>query len=112
MAKASVDIDFRKIEEKFSESNIQKGRYAMANQALADMNKYVPRQKGILRQATSINLDASAVNYHMKYAKRQFYAPGGWNYTTPGTGPRWDLKAKSNHGKDWIKAFVKGAAFN
>lgn len=109
MAKVSVDIDLKGVEDKLSEPNFQRGRYALANQMLADMNQYVPFKEGPLRQATSINLDGSAVNYHMKYARRHYYAPGDWNYTTPGTGPRWDEKAKGIHGKDWINAFVKGA---
>ena len=109
MAKTSTDIDFRGIEKKLSESNYRKGRYALANQALSDMNRYVPRREGVLRMSTSINLDATAINYHAPYAKKQFYTSRGWSYTTPGTGPRWDLKAKNNHGRNWAKAFVKGA---
>ncbi len=112
MAKVTVDIDLKGIEEKFSEANLQRGRRALANQALADMNQYVPKQEGNLRQASSIDIDGSAINYHSKYAKRQYHAPGGWNYTTPGTGPKWDEKAKGNHGKDWVKAFVKGAGLD
>ena len=112
MAKTKVDIDFRGIEKKLSESNMQRGRYALANQALSDMNRYVPRREGVLRMSTSINLDATAINYHAPYAKKQFYASGGWKYTTPGTGPRWSDKAKRIHGRNWTKAFVKGAGLN
>lgn len=108
--KVDVKVDIRRIEEKFSERNYRRGRYALANQMLADMNQYVPFKEGGLRQATSINIDASAVNYHQKYARKQFYGQHK-NYTTPGTGPRWDLKAESNHGKAWINAFARGAEF-
>lgn len=106
-----VKVDMKNIEEKFADPNYSRGRYALANQMLADMNPFVPKKEGDLRQATSINIDASAVNYHMKYAKKQFYEQHR-NYTTPGTGPRWDLKAKGIYGKDWVNAFVKGARLN
>ncbi|WP_238140599.1 minor capsid protein, partial [Streptococcus suis] len=32
-------------------------------------------------------------------------------YTTPGTGKRWDEKAKAIHMTDWVQRFVKGAGF-
>ncbi|MBL5010076.1 minor capsid protein [Enterococcus lactis] len=46
--------------------------------------------------------------YETKYARRQFYL-NGKKYTTPGTGPRWDLKAKSLYMPSWKKAYLKGA---
>lgn len=104
-----IDIDLSGAYRKLSPNAVQGGRRAVANQSMADMNPFVPMKEGILRQATSINMDGSAVNYHMIYARRHFYAPGGWDYTTPGTGPRWDLKAKGLFINDWIEAFKKGA---
>lgn len=108
MARVSVEIDLSGVKEKLSDANMQRGRYALANQALADMNQYVPMDEGILRMSASIDIDGKAVNYNTPYAKAQFYGTFS-NYTTPGTGPRWDEKAKGNHVKDWEKAFLKGA---
>lgn len=104
-----VDIDLGGVFRKLSPSAVQAGKRAVANQAMADMNQFVPFKEGNLRQATSINMDGSAINYHMKYARRHFYAPGDWKYTTPGTGPRWDLKAKGMFINEWVDAFMKGA---
>lgn len=103
-----VDIDLSGVYKKLSPNAVQAGQRAVANQAMADMNRFVPMREGNLRQATSINIDGSAVNYHMKYAAYHFY--NQWNnYTTPGTGPRWDLKAKGLFINDWLEAFKKGA---
>lgn len=108
---ADVRIDIKEIEDKFTEPNYRRARYALGNQMLADMNKYVPFKGGPLRQSTSIDIDGRAVHYHQIYARYQFYNQFS-NYTTPGTGPRWDKKAQSNHGNDWKKAFVKGAGLD
>lgn len=113
MVQATIDVDFTGIMNKLSDSNIKKGRYAMANQAWSDMNNYVPMKNGDLRTASSVSSDGSEIHYNLKYARAHFY--GGTDkitfrkYTTPGTGKRWDLKAKGLHMNAWKKAFVKGA---
>lgn len=108
---AKVDINLNKAYNKLSTTAITQGRREAANQALADMNQFVPMREGVLRMTGTIDLDGSAVNYHTPYAAYQFYAPGGWNYTTPGTGPRWDLKAKGMFMSSWVKAFKGGAGW-
>ena len=110
-----VTIDLKGAKTKLSDKNMDRGRYALANQALADMNQFVPKRENNLRQATSIDVDGSGINYHMPYAKPQFYGFVGkghhrvYNYTTPGTSRRWDLRAKIRYMKDWQEAFKKGA---
>lgn len=106
-----VEIDLDGVMAKLSDQALQRGRYALANQALADMNQYVPKREGDLRTAVSMGLDGTEIIYNMPYAKAQFYAPGGWDYTTPGTGPHWDDKAKGIHMESWQKAFAKGAGW-
>ena len=104
-----VEINLDRVMTRLSDQALQRGRYALASQALADMNQYVPKRESNLRTAVSIGLDGAEIIYNMPYAKAQFYAPGGWDYTTPGTGPRWDEKAKGIHMESWRKAFIKGA---
>ena len=110
-----VNINITGVRRKLSPQAQQQGQRALANQALADMNQFVPADETALRQSATIATDGSAVNYNTPYAKEQFYGrvgKGGYpvrNYTTPGTGPRWDEKAKSIHMKDWEDAFKKGA---
>lgn len=105
-----VDIDLGGASAKLSEGAVRRGRYALANQMLADMNQFVPRDEGILRMAVSIDISGDAIVYHMPYAARQFYEQAA-NYTTPGTGPRWDEKAKGIYMDDWERAFMRGAGW-
>lgn len=106
----NVKVDLKGVERKFSEPNIQKGRYALANQVLADSDQFVPRKSGNLRMSVSVAMDAKSITYHQKYARRH-YRNQFSNYTTPGTGPHWDKKASGIYGKQWSNAFVRGAGF-
>lgn len=111
MAKVSINLDG--VRSKLSKGAVKRGQYALANQALADMNNYVPALDHHLRNSATIDVDGSAVSWNTPYARAQFYGNNGivsfHNYTTPGTGKRWDLKAKGIHMKDWERAFAKGA---
>ena len=105
MVKVSVKLDRAKM--KLSEGNIRRGRFALANQALADMNRYVPINEGIVRVSATI-APYGKVQYQ-GYRKSKKGKVFFRKYTTPGTGPKWDEKAKGIHMKAWEKAFVKGA---
>ncbi|WP_203334357.1 minor capsid protein [Planococcus beigongshangi] len=103
-----VTINLEPAKAKLSEARIRRGRYALANQAIGDMNPLVPMKEGILRMEAHIDSDGSGINYTAPYASNLFYMAKR-NYTTPGTGPRWDLKAKNMFMSNWIDAFVRGA---
>lgn len=105
-----IDIDLGGVYKKMSTASRQQGQYAMANQMLADMHQFVPKKEGILRMTATIDIDGTAINYNTPYASRMFYYMMS-NYTTPGTGPRWDNKAKGIFMSDWINAFTKGAGW-
>ena len=110
-----VDINLDGVFAKLSDENIRRGRQILANQALADMNQFVPMKEGILRMSATIAIDGSAVFYNMPYAAAQFYGfiRGARirNYTTPGTSRRWDLRAKAKYMDNWKKVFLKGAGW-
>ncbi|ASV67576.1 minor capsid protein [Cytobacillus kochii] len=103
-----VTVNLSVARSKLSAKAVRNGQRTLANQAAADMNQFVPMDEGNLRQAMSIAVDGSGIEYHQKYAARLFYMYMH-NYTTPGTGPRWDMKAKNLYMNDWNKAFIKGA---
>lgn len=116
MVKVTIKLDVAR--RKLSQDAVKRGRYASTNQMMADMNQFVPMLAGDLRNSVTIGTDGSSINYNTPYAKAHFYGSrttkGGKkipfvNYSTPGTGPRWDLKAKSVFMSDWINAFTKGA---
>lgn len=108
----SVKIDLTGVQKKLSQEAFDRGRFLMANKSLADMNEnFVPEKDGDLRQSGQVSADGKQLIWYSPYARRHFYAPGGWNYTTPGTGPRWDEKAKGIFLSDWVETFKKGAGF-
>ena len=126
----NVHIDLSGINRKLSQQALIRGRKAMANDALAAMDKYVPsstkgqNQSGAsLRGETTVASDGSHIMYRVPYAKAQFYGfitnkYGGpfriHNYTTPGTFRRWDLRLKGN--KDDMRAvkeaLIRGMLWN
>ena len=108
-----VYVDMQGVEKKLSSKNMTKGRRALANQAHGDMDKLVPYETHALRMSSSIALDGSKIFYNTPYARPQFYGRSknaSWSKgKKPGTGPRWDLKAKARYMGAWEKAFVEGA---
>ncbi len=103
-----VDVDVEKIQPKINKATA-KAQYVYANQVHADMNQYVPMLTGDLRNQSTIAIDGKSIYYNVPYARYQFYIQHS-RYTTPGTGPRWDLKAKAIHGRSWAR--VAGRAMN
>lgn len=112
---SNVTIKLDGVRKKLNSESQRRGRYTLANQAMADMDPFIPMLSTALRNSATINIDGTGINWNTPYAKAQFYGKvgkGGYpvrNYSTPGTGPRWDLKAKSMFMSDWINAFKKGA---
>lgn len=111
-----VKIKLDGVHKKISRQSFNRGRHALANQALSDMTIYVPKKEYILQSTGHLESDDEKITWTQPYAKAQFYGSNGKatfrKYSTPGTGKRWDLKAKSIHLKDWKKAFLKGSGIN
>lgn len=103
-----VSVNLTKAKMKMSPSSVDRGRHASANQMLADMNQFVPMKENILRQTGHVGSNGEFLIWNTPYAAEMFFIPK-FNYTTPGTGPRWDIKAKRLFMSNWIDAFVKGA---
>lgn len=79
-----------------------RAQYILANQVLADSNNYVPELSGDLKRYAIVSNDNKNILWTQPYARRQYY--GNFkNYTKPGTGPKWDEKAKSNHLSSWVR---------
>ncbi len=106
MTRVTINLDG--VKSRISQEAMNRGRYALANQAMADMNQFVPMLSTALRGTVSVGADGESITYNTPYAAKMFYMYMH-NYTTPGTGPRWDLKAKSAFMSDWINAFTRGA---
>lgn len=110
----TINIDLKDVYSTMSEESILAGRRALSNQALADMNEnFVPMRDGWLRNSAILTFDGSEIIWNTPYARPQYYGGTGdvtfSRYTTPGTGPHWDLKAKAMFMSDWVDAYTKGA---
>ena len=78
----------------------------------AYMDKYVPKDTGLLRQV--VNLEIGRITYMMPYAKAQYYGivhdSPVVNYTTPNTGSYWDKRMMTAHLgdiADEVERFIK-----
>lgn len=83
----------------------KQGQYALVNQVHQDSNKYAPKKSGDMRIQSYVTPDNKQIIWNAPYARAQYYGTNGKvkfrKYTTPGTGPKWDQKAKAIHGKQW-----------
>jgi hypothetical protein len=103
-----LNVNLTRINQILNEGNMLNARRRVLNQMEMDMHPLIPYRQGDLRNNIALNFDATQLVYYAPYAKAQFYGFVGPNstrpvrhYTTPGTGKRWDLKAKSMYGEDW-----------
>nr|DAN82631.1 MAG TPA: Minor capsid protein [Caudoviricetes sp.] len=125
MGGASVKIDLKGVEKKVSPENFAKGKLAIANQMLLDMEPYVPKRKGELRSSGHVRQDS--IIYETPYARLRYYGKKRKGFFSekqrkfffankekllsqkpkPGTGPRWDKKAAALHSKNWADVGLK-----
>lgn len=108
----TVNVDLAGLKRKFSQKNLIKGRVDLADQFEISAQPFIPKRHGDLRAQRIIAADGSNIAYTQLYAGYQFYAPDGWHYTTPGTGPHWDEQVKKNYMPQLLNAFVKGAGLD
>lgn len=99
--------DFTKAAAK-SDLISQAVRSSLVLAAMRDANPLVPMLTGALRMSAESQskpnegqlIYGSAA---VPYARPHYFAPGGWHYTMPGTGPAWFDKAKQTHLPLWIR---------
>ena len=111
----SITVNLNGVYKKLSPDSQKRGQHALAIQMLADMNQFVPKLSNTLRTTGHVSGDDSNLIWDTKYAEAQFYGTNGKavfsNYSTPGTGKRWDLKAKGSYMDSWKRAYLKGAGY-
>lgn len=104
-----VSYSGQKLDAIFSQANLNKANYIVANQAMADMDQFVPYKQGHLAGSAHISDNKQTIVYDEPYAKAQFYGMINGhpvvNYTQsehPQATKRWDLKAKSLYMDKWL----------
>lgn len=110
MADLAIHLNVGDVDQLLSHANKQKAKLALTSQMGKDMEKYVPLRKGDLRANLTITPDR--LSYGEVYARAQFYGTNGivsfHEYTTPGTGTRWDRKASKDYMDSWVDTFKRG----
>lgn len=110
----NVKVDLSGLDRKLGGQALQRAQYVLANQAMADMDQFVPYKQGHLAGSAHISDNKQTIIYDVPYAKAQFYGMINGspvvNYTTsehPQATKRWDLKAKSLYGDAWANKVKK-----
>lgn len=104
-------IDLRNTEEDLKERH-RRGQQKFGEIFLKDAQPFVPLEFGPLRGSSLVENGGKQVSWEIysdrgfPYGVQQFYTQYS-NYTTPGTGPRWDEQAKANHYQSWVQQ-IKG----
>ncbi len=110
-----VSYTGKNLDKMFSQSRMSETAYVVANQAMADMDKFVPYKQGHLAGSAHIDSNRYTIVYDTPYAKAQFYGfitnykTGKQsrirNYTRtehPQASRRWDLRAKGLYMDKWL----------
>ena len=104
-----VTVNTRDIDKKLSKANLKNANRIVAGQMLMDMTPFVPisnvKSRGTLRG--SAHLNDTVLSWNTPYARRRFYE-ANVNFTTPGTGARWDNRAKAVNMDSWLRVLKKG----
>lgn len=108
MAKVKVDVDLKPTKDQLTKG-ARNARQRVANQIMMDSNRYVPLLTADLRNSATVNIGGRQVQWNMFYSIYQ-YSKQYSNYSTPGTGPKWDEVAASKHMSAWEN--VAKRAFN
>lgn len=117
-----VSVDLSGLTHMLSGQSLKRARYILANQAMGDMDQFVPLKSKHLAKSAHLDSNDNIV-YSTPYASAQFYGliehkdKNGnlkispvLHYTqTEGRYPtkRWDLKAKSLYGDVWANKVKK-----
>lgn len=72
MTTIKLKIDLSKAKGKINKTNIKIGQIAIANQALIDMDPYIPLKNGPLRLSGHVTGNGSQIVYNTPYARAQF----------------------------------------
>ena len=70
---ANAKVDLRGAQRKLSGPNITRGRVAMANQALMDMDPFVPKRDHNLAASGHVTDSGKSIEYNTPYARAHFH---------------------------------------
>lgn len=102
MAKIRLELDAGAILRK-ADRGWRRNLPMIADQILADCNRYVRVDQGQLEQSsyTASELDKGRLVWNTPYARRVFYTGSPSKAVNPNASLRWCEKAKSKHAGEW-----------
>lgn len=100
-----VTVNTKSIDKKLSKVNLTNANRIVAGQMLMDMTPFVPFRKGTLRGTG--HAIGTTLSWNTPYARRRFYEENV-EFKTPGTGARWDNRAKAVNMDSWLRVLKKG----
>lgn len=106
-ASVNVKVDLSRIEKRISPSKFKSVQYSLANKVVKDTERFVPMREGHLRSNVALLSSGQTIRYGIAYATYQYHKKYR-NYTTAGTGPRWDMVAKGKYLSSWRNLVQKG----
>ena len=103
----SINVDLGRINKKFGPNAKKVAEYAIANQAMLDMERFVPLRDGDLRGSGHVS--GNQIVYNTVYARAQFYDRPTTSIVALSLASipllvqvhGWDLKAKGMYGDKW-----------
>lgn len=111
MLTVQAKVDIKPLERKFTPAAMRGAKMAVADQVLADTDKYVPRREGDLAASGHVANGGEEVVYNTPYAAAQYRGTNGRQvfrkYTTPGTGKQWYEKSKQANLERWQETAKK-----
>lgn len=116
MTKVEVDIDLRRLEQRFSPEKLRAKQAAFASRVAFEMRAYVPEDQGHLRgtEPLASDYEEGRIIWNAPYARYVHDLPASSISKTAGTGKsnpkatsRWPEAAKAERGEAW-RRFAEG----
>ena len=97
--KCSVTVDFKpkKLLVAYGLGSSQRGQKYLARRVRQRMDKYVPKDTGLLKNTAKVSSKGETITYVQPYARKQFYV--NYRHADPKRGPQWHRRMLRAEGK-------------
>lgn len=102
-------VEFTAVKQADVEKMVEKGLFALKEQALTDCNYYVRQDQGILRDSARAEQKGLEIEltWNTPYAKRVYYTGRPSKDVNPNASLQWCEVAANAHGDEWAKIIEK-----
>lgn len=108
--KYKVTVDFRPKDllTAYGLGRSRKGQNYLARRARQRMDKYVPKDTGLLKNTAKVSSKGETITYVQPYAQKQFYV--NYRHADPKRGAQWHrrmLRAEGKALREEIQAYLE-----